>query len=442
MLQLRPVLLAALSMMMPLLSPVPQTACGVDPVLTWPSTPPADCPFAVSGVSSRLVFTGRSKTYTSADTWYPSWAADDRMYSPFTDGDAGGVFSGSGYNFEQLKQPVTGFAVIEGNDPLDLKIARGGAIPHEPFPYGGQYPCGSLVHKGVWYYGTYCLDWQKEPWDTMGPFVGFNVSIDLGKTWLPETRTAQNPLFGESAKDGRPVLMWGKAQQYAAWGGKSGKPGAKVKIGSPHFVDFGKNMEHSPDGKAYLVAHGSTRPEAVNSWIAGDQIYLLRVTPSITTINDPKAYEFYAGHDPQGRPAWTSEFSKIRPLLEWNGHLGCVTATLNKPLGKYLMCVTDGGGAAANGNGPYNTLLLEADALTGPYRLASYMSKLGEQAYFVNIPSKFIGADGRSFWLCYSHGWQHKPANPPGSRYAMCLFEVSLLRPGERVPGAPAGEKR
>jgi hypothetical protein len=85
---------------------------------------------------------------------------------------------------------------------------------------------------------------------------------------------------------------------------------------------------------------------------------------------------------------------------------------------------------------------MKEEPLTGPYRLATYMSKLGEQAYFVNIPSKFIGADGRSFWFCYAHGWQRKTANPPGSRYAMCLFEVSLLRPGARGPGAPAGEKR
>ncbi|GHU63186.1 hypothetical protein FACS1894123_05460 [Bacteroidia bacterium] len=33
--------------------------------------------------------------------------------------------------------------------------------------------------------------------------------------------------------------------------------GYPVKIGSPHFVDFGKNMEYSPDGKAYMVAHGA-----------------------------------------------------------------------------------------------------------------------------------------------------------------------------------------
>lgn len=29
-----------------------------------------------------------------------------------------------------------------------------------------------------------------------------------------------------------------------------------VKMGTPDFVDFGINMEHSPDGKAYLVGMG------------------------------------------------------------------------------------------------------------------------------------------------------------------------------------------
>ena len=55
--------------------------------------------------------------------------------------------------------------------------------------------------------------------------------------------------------------------------------GYPVKIGAPHFVDFGKNMEHSPDGNAYLVGHGAEYPDkeprvANLSWISGDQIYL------------------------------------------------------------------------------------------------------------------------------------------------------------------------
>jgi hypothetical protein len=48
-------------------------------------------------------------------------------------------------------------------------------------------------------------------------------------------------------------------------------------MGTPHFVDFGQNMKHSPDGKAYLVGHGALDDDpsprvAGNSWIAGDAI--------------------------------------------------------------------------------------------------------------------------------------------------------------------------
>ena len=55
-------------------------------------------------------------------------------------------------------------------------------------------------------------------------------------------------------------------------------------------MDFGKAMEHSPDGKAYLVAQGASdgqnRRFAYNSWITADQVYLVRVAPSIENMND------------------------------------------------------------------------------------------------------------------------------------------------------------
>jgi len=107
--------------------------------------------------------------------------------------------------------------------------------------------------------------------------VGFRVSRDLGKTWQETPHTPAKPLFGESG-------MWGHP----------------VKIGAPHFVDFGKDMEHSPDGKAYLVAQGAEltdpKPRFANlSWITADQVYLARVRPSPETINDLKAWEFFGG---------------------------------------------------------------------------------------------------------------------------------------------------
>ncbi|MCX6904463.1 MAG: hypothetical protein NTW03_13470, partial [Verrucomicrobia bacterium] len=112
--------------------------------------------------------------------------------------------------------------------------------------------------------------------------------------------------------------------------------------------------------------------------------------------------------------------------------------TYNAPLQKYLMCVTDGGNTVSR----YNTYLLESDRLAGPWRLVAHLNNFGEQAYFVNIPSKFIGADGRTLWLCYaanfSSGWGGITfkSRPPGSRYGMCLQEVRLLAPTDPVLSA------
>jgi hypothetical protein len=164
------------------------------------------------------------------------------------------------------------------------------------------------------------------------------------------------------------------------------------------------------------------------SWISADQAYLARVTPSPENINDIKAYEFFAGHDGDGKPLWTNDFSQIKPLVEWNNNMGCVTATYVPGLKKYLMCVTDGWPTVSK----MNSYILEADVITGPWRMVAYMKDFGEQAYFLNFPSKFISADGKTLWLCYSanfsSGWNglQLKLNPPGGRYGLCLHEVRL----------------
>ena len=375
----------------------------------WPSEPPAGCPFQNSGDLTGVAFTGRHIRYANADTWYPSWAANGNMYSPWTDGKVGNVSSGSGG-----KKATTGYATILGDDPLHLEIIDAAVYSGDPTPYGGRYPCGSLVYNGMWYYGTYCL--LETPgkglnWDVLGPFVGFRYSLDYGKTWRDTPRTPADPLFGEPAT-----------------------PGGKVKMGSPHFVDFGKNMQYSPDGKAYLVGHGAADPDpsprpANLSWITGDQIYMARVKPDIVNMNNRAKYEFFEGYDAQQRPIWTRDFARIKPLVDWNNNCGCVTMTYNAPLKKFLMCITDGGNTISK----FNTYILEANHVTGPWKLAVYMREFGEQAYFVNIPSKFISQDGRTAWLCYAanftNGFLHTNYRdiPPGGGYGMTLQEIKLL---------------
>jgi len=392
----------------------------------WPSEPPEDCPFEPSRSLTGVFFTGRHSNYHCGDTWYPSWASDGHLYSPWTDGNTDGVSSGSGG-----EQAVTGQGALIGDDPIRLTIKNTAPPqPASPRPYEGRYPCGSLVHNGIWYYGTYCLgpsgsvahEGFTYNWPVLGPMPGFRISRDYGKTWTPSPLSPAKPLFPEPAKFMGPV-----------------------KMGCPHFADFGRNMEHSPDGKAYLLGMGAEendpKPRYANlSWITGDQVCLARVTPSPENINDLKKYEFFAGHDGQGKPVWTSDFTKIKPVLDWNNNMGCATITYDPPLKKYLMCVTDGWPTCAK----MRSYILEADAITGPWRLVTYMKDFGEQGYFLNFPSKFINKDGRTLWLCYSanfapdwNGMKLK-INPPGGRYGLCLHEVKLLAPGEKPAIAPS----
>ena len=64
--------------------------------LLWPSEPPESIPFEQSKELVGILFTGKHSDYRVADTWYPSWASDDNLYSPWTDGTTDGIRSSSG----------------------------------------------------------------------------------------------------------------------------------------------------------------------------------------------------------------------------------------------------------------------------------------------------------------------------------------------------------
>ena len=95
------------------------------------------------------------------------------------------------------------------------------------------------------------------------------------------------------------------------------------------------------------------------------------------------------------------------------------------------MCVTDGWPTVAK----MHSYILEADQITGPWKLVVYMKDFGEQAYFVNIPSKFISSDGKTMWLLYSGNfapdWNGEKiqVNPPGTHYGLVLQKIELLTP-------------
>ena len=306
---------------------------------------PAKCPVPRSNLLTGFRLTGRGKSYgNQADTLYWSWASDGRLYSAYMDGYIEGIGVCGGTQ-------LAGLAYAEGGDPMRLGFSSLGALkPKAPpedelrkrFTWG--YACGSLMHNGVWYVGTY----------TGTGFGGFHVGMDLNVPISEDERKLVAQKRETHARE-RNKNRWQGGPHTGKWvtspfvtramfNEDRGK--APVKIGSPHFVDFGRQMEHSPDGKAYLVCMGSSEPledrqvrgrRAGWSWSQCDEAYLIRVRPSPETINDESAYEFYAGRDTQGQPVWSKEFGKIKPVLSWTGYLGVITVTYFPPLKRYIM---------------------------------------------------------------------------------------------------------
>jgi hypothetical protein len=100
-------------------------------------------------------------------------------------------------------QAVVGHATILGADPLRLEIVAPGTIPGPGGRYKGRYPSASLHHDGIWYLGTFGLSYDspQPAGQLVGPFGGFHISRDNGKTWTssPLSTEIGEALFPEPA---------------------------------------------------------------------------------------------------------------------------------------------------------------------------------------------------------------------------------------------------
>ena len=168
---------------------------------------------------------------------------------------------------------------------------------------------------------------------------------------------------------------------------------SKVKFGAPHVVDFGRELEHSPDGKMYICGHGASLPQAHQSWMQGDEVYLARVTPTVEAINDVAQWEFFGGKVGQWNGTddlWVKgNVRQAKPILTWHAHTGVTTMTWVPALKKFITCISTPSFTPYTTK-QFDTYFLESDSMTGPFKLVHYMREFGPEAYFVNIPSSFM----------------------------------------------------
>lgn len=397
----------------------------------WDDAIPAGCPIQNSTSVTGMVLTGRHIEYQGADTWYPVRGTNGYMYSPYADGwcENNGVTCYGAAN-TPYQTTTTGNAKILGSDPMDLQLWALNSSSANTGPYHARYPAGSLIFNGIWFYGTYVCNYNSANysdgagthemnWPICGAFCGFRYSSDYGQNW---TDTSPYPRNGQMGLYDEPSVGEGP-----------------IKFGTPHFADCGENLEYSPDGYAYLCGHGTQSAQTNRfsgtaygnvSWITGDGAYLSRIyQPTPGTINNGANWQFFAGLSGTNA-TWTSDINAAQPIVWWDNHMGCVTITYNPGLKKWFMCVTDGRYTSED----MDSYVLESDHVYGPYKMVNYMAAFGEQGYFLNLPSAFASADGKTAWLSYSanfRGWgtDHPHTQPEASRYAWCLVEVQFLTP-------------
>ena len=111
-----------------------------DPFI-WPNETPEDCPFEQSEEFNGIKFLGIKSGFHYGDTWYPAWAENDTLYSPWTDGRTKRLDGYTDWS-QSWVDPVhitTGQGVIIGDDPLTLTAYSIGLDKTSPpFPYHGR----------------------------------------------------------------------------------------------------------------------------------------------------------------------------------------------------------------------------------------------------------------------------------------------------------------
>ena len=342
------------------------------------------------------------------------------LVAPSADGGCVTVYSQSG---------AQGIALLTGSDPGNLTLASVAAVAHPPvnFTLSGDcpppyslYPSSVLQFGGAWVYNWYLLPYnQKTRLNNLGPLMAFAVSLDRGASWSYAGSPYWDPDHGGALRGVFEPL----SVSYP------------LKVGVARWVDFGPDLAHSPDGRGYLIAKGCTVNDGTwCGFMTGDSAYLARtrlpfsqLAGNLSALNDAESWEFFAG---PGQP-YAPELAGARPLFEWEHTVGGMTLTYNAPLKKFLLLSNRPSDGISSLDCHFDTYLLEADAVDGPYRLVSYMQSLGPQMYFQHASSAFWSADGAGGTMFSSGNWDGscvtQGSNPPGERYGLVTTQFGLV---------------
>ncbi len=306
----------------------------------------------------------------NGDLWPSCWSDDGALYTA----------SGDGWGMDAEMRVWEDLRVsrIDGTPPAPLdgkSLAKGGEIASVwSGPGYNRKPTGMVCVGGDIYLAVQDLSLDFEE----APAASIARSRDKGKSWTWDRST---PMFSKSV------------------------------FTTVMFLDYGQGNVNSKDGLVY--AYGidgnwrfSTRARDP------EQLYLGRVEPG--RIQDRAAWEFFAGIDAAGEPIWSSDIEDRSPVLEdririfiqmvvshpaWPGPMPRIAqggVFYNRPLNRYIYTSWT----------RFSWEFYEAPEPWGPWRhffsknFGVYpWSEAKHGGYAPTAPTKYVSADGRSFYV-------------------------------------------
>jgi hypothetical protein len=191
-------------------------------------------------------------------------------------------------------------------------------------------------------------------------------------------------------------LIWsddnGASWRQSSWKWPKGKGNLKPNT----FLQFGQDYTGTCDDYVYFYGRNET------AWAKGTHSYLGRVHRA--RLKTRNAYQFLAGLDANGTPIWSPDVKERRPHFTDPAGVGGVQVVYNAAIRRYLLTVH---------RGDQGTLgIFDAAEPWGPWTAVAYYDNwldlkgtgAKRQMLFINIPTKWISADGKTLWVIFTGG--------------------------------------
>ncbi|MHC4542373.1 MAG: DUF4185 domain-containing protein [Planctomycetota bacterium] len=315
----------------------------------------SDAPYPPSKVITKLTWDAdvlKMEGCISGDNWPIAWVGENLQITAFCDG--------KGFS-QQAPSLSQGFARVYG-DPPDFRAENFQSDADTPMGGGskGIKASDMVIIDGVLY--MFVRNY-KPPGSDDFTNARLARSTNLGANWT-----------------------------WADWHFSD-------TFGCPAFVQFGKNYEGARDDYVYIASQAND-----SAYGFSPDIVLAHVR--IDSVMDRQRYDFFAGLDANGKPLWSRDLARRKPIFTDPKGTQRIAITYNPALGRYILTTSHLPGAKVTHTAALG--IFEAPEPWGPWSTVYYddhwsvKDGLDCRTYHHRFPPKWISADGKTMWLLYS----------------------------------------